>query len=774
MSNAPLVLATIATAPASPAATGTAPFAGTPSTSGWDIVYAVGVPSINNLLQNQFCRTGNDNVPNPFNPISTTITFGVPTELYRLYVSDFQLSAPSIAIDPGNSATPVGLQFYITGGTFLVTATPTGAAGESVVSYSTIVPNRENTLSGQVPLTGGLNGQSITFDLSGGAALETNLQVGNAGNVLGQEIQSVLESGDFAVSYSIGSLSLPASGLFQPVEVAFGTQVAPDTPGDAGRLLYLVATQVEPGGGALTSATTAANFTGTAYDFAMVYSYRSVLAQIGQGIGAAMAAGMASTPTYTLQDGSPPQLALSGNLSIPNMSYTYGGSAGYDTNESSTISGTTQVMFSGCAIGLLPGGTTSNPVGFYNGTPSATTTFTMSVSNSVNGVTQIGIPNYCTIKTCSNVTYTNGIGATVTASGDAQLTEQAGLTVVPVFEDGGDGTFNQAMSYTNFNMSDCVGALTLPPLYTYVVPQLNAQLGSTVFKGFSTFRLPTAPASSAAVASLPADLFIQGSSGVTPWSVTPSVSLVETGAAVSFGVQPLTAGGSAPAVNWTVSPAAPGALQGNTFTAPAVPAPTTYVITASDATNQSVEAYATVTVVPATLMISPQVAVVPAGQSTSFEAALGTDVAGPFAWSVNNAGQASASNFTFTAPADATEVTVVTVTAAIAGQTATAFVVVTPPAARAFGMSPVQSSTQNAAAATTITATGTDAPAVVTFTAYPSGFGYGTVIQSGNTASYTPPIGDTQCPFNVFVVATVQDGKTPWYGVAMVSVTVAK
>lgn len=577
-------------------------------TGGWDVVNGMAAGTLNQLLQEQYVEKAYAQQSLP--PINGQVV--ISSNLFGTVSAQFVdvvLSAPLVQIDAGLDAQSVKLWMnFVAGVVNLVTE----VAGVSVVTSSQMItPTNQYSLQGTVPLTS-VQGvvseqQVITLDIVNGSSFVANLGLGNGSEtLLGDYFLTYLQTEAGSLSYSLGTISTQSNGTeLVPTFFDFATQIDPNNPSDAGRLLIFVATQYNPAGGSGRSLSLV-NIVPMGYSATLLVSSAVLFAGILQSFLQTQLRGLDLQFSATqLGSGKTYQLTLNGGSLNVGSFYERGGSgtlyysANLDQSAYCPPQADVVVPLNDLRLFSQNNGIALNWNGYWT------------QSWARQEITLFGTPP-CGQDSDGASSYVSSlnVGSVDSATDVISFKSPAGTTVVVNFGQQLWGFFGSDTIVINDFLSQIQQEINyaLSCLFNFNLPDINAFVVSNLlFSQNNLLGLQTAD--------VPGDLVCFGELQTSDLTISPLQPSLRPSESVTFTVR--QNGQSVSNLQWSLSPAGVGSLSNSgVYMAPAtIGQVQQLLVTASNPNDGADSVSAMVLLLPTGMMVSPYIALMTAGQA---------------------------------------------------------------------------------------------------------------------------------------------------------------
>jgi hypothetical protein len=623
-------------------------------TQGWDVIYALSARKINELFQRQFVQNlaHGDHLP----PMNGVVRISRESSVE---FADLVLGHPLLSFDPKEA--PQAAQFTIPVISGVVSSTIAGGGATNVDTTQWIQQAHGYTITGTVPLVkvkGDVEGQThvgLRFEDGKNFFADLNL-TDAAGTILGDRFRQIL--GDPVKGlrgYSLGTLDYApnATDLTPAGEFAIATQQDSTDTKDAGRVLLLIPTTYNPGGGS-PPPLALDNVVPDTMDTALLVSSRVLIGDIvGRLVSAAI--GTENVKTTGEESGVWWVTTVGGRTSIPVWARTpFGGVLA--TVQSGTYDELQPVLLSLGGIGFGPRN------GWF--TAKWVHTWPQFWGVTVPGpVYSISLNGMATMSISLDVTYrptVDPVTAVVSFTADTSIAvgvakvEQGDETFTSIVAKGAATAISDQITEATTSALGDVLHLTVPQVGAFAVTNL-------LFPGEQTTRLQDVY--------VPGDLIAFGTLKAPDFVVTPPLATVTTAETLTFAVR-----GQQP--TWSVSRGDGTIDKAGVYTPPVKVAQSRVVVVTATAQDQ--QAYAAVVVTPAQVRITPIMSVFRASDpNQQFVAALPGVTEKPV-WKLSSSVGTVDGNGIYTPPAKVDAPIAVTLTARLGEEVGSAQIVVFP------------------------------------------------------------------------------------------------
>jgi hypothetical protein len=623
-------------------------------TQGWDVIHALSAHKVNELFERQFVQNlvYGDHLP----PMNGVVRIGREE---AVEFADLVLGHPLLSFDPVRAPQAAQLTIPVISG--VVSSTITTGGATNVAATQWIQMAHGYTITGTVPLVkvkGDVEGHThVGLRFEDGRDFFADLNMTDAaGTILGDHFRQLLGDPDNGLrGYSLGTLAYTpnATDLTPAGEFVIATQRDSTDSEDAGRVLLLIPTTYNPGGGS-PPPLALDNVVPDKMDTALLVSSKVLIGDIvGRLVSAAVGAGNVKTTGeesgvwWVTTDG--------GDTLIPVWAQTpFGGVMA--TVRSGTYDDPEPVSLSLGGIGFGP----------RNGlfTAKWVHTWRQSWGVTVPGpVYPISLNGTATMAISLDVTYRPTVDP-VTAV--VSFTADISLAVNVAKVERGDETFTEVVAKGAATaISDQITEATtrvLGGLFQFTVPQVGAfAVTNLLFPGQQATRLQDVH--------VPGDLVAFGTLKAPDFVVTPPLATVTTAETITFAVPGQTPTWSVPRGGGTIDKA-------GVYTPPAKVARSRVVLVT--ATVQDQQVYAAVVVTPAQVQITPIISAFRAGDPNQQFIAVLPGVTEKPVWKLSPSVGTVDENGKYTPPDKVDKPIAVTLTARLGKETAGAQIVVFP------------------------------------------------------------------------------------------------
>jgi hypothetical protein len=707
-------------------------------TQGWDVIHALSAHKVNELFERQFVQNlaDGDHLP----PMNGVVRIGREESVE---FADLVLGHPLLSFDPVQAPQAARATIPVISG--VVSSTITTGGATNVTATQWIQQAHGYTITGTVPLVkvkGDVEGHThVGLRFEDGRDFFADLNMTDAaGTILGDHFRQLLgDPGNGLRGYSLGTLAYTPNetDLTPAGEFVIATQRDSTDAQDAGRVLLLIPTTYNPGGGS-PPPLALDNVVPDTMDTALLVSGKVLIGDIvGRLVSAAIGAG--NVKTTGVESGVWWVTTVGGNTLIPVRAQTPVGGV-MATVQSGTYDELEPVSLSLAGIGFGPRN------GWF--TAKWVHTWPQSWGVTVPGpIYSVRLNGTATMAMSLDVTYRPAVDP-VTAV--VSFTADTHLAVNVAKVDEGDETFTDvvAKGAATAISGQITEATTrvLGGLLHFTVPQVGAfAVTNLLFPGRQTTRLQNVH--------VPGDLVAFGTLKAPDFSVTPSLATVTTAETLTFAVPGQNPTWSVPRGGGTIDKA-------GVYTPPAKVARSKVVVVTARAQDQ--QTYAAVVVTPAEVQITPIMSVFRAGDPDQRFIAVLPGVTEKPVWKLSPSVGTVDENGKYTPPDKLGKPIAVTLTASLGKESASAQIVVFPDWPAEVQVSPYAPAPLGPGATQRFTATYDGKPVEVAWSLIPP---TGTI---GKDGLYTAP--DTVTTPQAVLVAAA-DPRQPHYSTAVVLLT---
>ena len=274
-------------------------------TQGWDVICAMSVEQINALFAQQYIQDLSQGETLP--PINDTVHI---VDNIWVRFSGLTLGPPLVSFSPGLEPQELSLSIQFLSG--MVSMLQVNGSATTVMSIQPISEDLGYSLTGTVPLksiAGKVqNHHDVSIDIPNGKAFAANLQItGGADTLLGAYFLGWLQDHLAQFDYKLGTLVYGNTNLAPAGDFEIATQQDARDSNDKGRVLLLIPTTFNPGGGSQTSLSIP-NIIPEGYSATLIVSSQVLFSNILGGFYSQLLANFGVTVT--------------GNQAKPGSSYT--------------------------------------------------------------------------------------------------------------------------------------------------------------------------------------------------------------------------------------------------------------------------------------------------------------------------------------------------------------------------------------------------------------------------------------------------------------------